>query len=362
MMNMQVIHDNKYNHQLFVLGRESRGISQIDMASQLGVSQGKLSKIENGLLSISDDDAESFSKILGYPINFFQRNEKVYGVGLSEFFHRKKQAVPQKQLMKIYARLEIRRIEINQLLKSVEIDEPNFPFMDPDNYNGDIERIAQTIRATWLLPRGPIANVIDIIEEAGGIVVPFDFEGANIDAICLSHPGSPPLIFTNFDRPSDRIRFTLSHELGHIIMHRRPPSEDTDIELQADRFASEFLMPKSDISSMLGDITLAKLASLKPFWKVSMGALLVRARDLNKITDRQYRYLWTQMGKSGYRTKEPEELSIPMEEPLTLNEIINIYQNELKYSRKELSSAVALSENEFNYYYSSPTVRLRRVK
>lgn len=359
---MQATHDTRYNHQLFVLGRESRGISQSEMAHQLGISQGKLSKLENGLLLITDEEAKAFSKILGYPLNFFQRNEKVYGVGLSEFFHRKKQAVPQKQLMKIYARLEIRRIEINQLLKSVDIDEPNFPFMDPDNYDGDIERIAQTIRATWLLPRGPIENVIDVIEEAGGIVVPFDFEGANIDAICLSHPGSPPLIFTNFDRPSDRIRFTLSHELGHIIMHRRPPSEDTDIELQADRFASEFLMPKSDIASMLGDLTLTKLASLKPFWKVSMGALLVRAKDLGKITERQYRYLWTQMGKAGYRTKEPEELAVPKEEALTLSEIINIYQTDLKYSRRELSSAVALSESEFNYYYSPPVTHLRRVK
>ncbi|MGG6311549.1 XRE family transcriptional regulator [Paenibacillus macerans] len=359
---MQVTHDFNYNHQLFILGRESRGISQSEMAVMLGISQGKLSKIENGLLSVNEEEIEEFSKILGYPIHFFQRNEKIYGVGLSEFFHRKKQSVPQKQLVKIYARLEIRRIEINQLLKSVDIEEPNFPFMDPDKYNGDIEQIAQTIRATWLLPRGPIANVIDVIEEAGGIVVPFDFEGANIDAICLSHPGSPPLIFTNFNRPSDRVRFTLSHELGHIIMHRKPPSEDTDIELQADRFASEFLMPKNDIASMLGDITLSKLASLKPYWKVSMAALLVRARDLGKITERQYRYLWTQMGKSGYRTNEPEELAISMEEPLTLSEIIKVYQNDLKYTSRELSSAVALSEKEFNFYYSPSPTHLRLVK
>lgn len=359
---MQVTHDLQYNHQLIVLGRESRGISQSDMAKQLGFSQGKLSKVENGLLAVTDEEISLFSRILGYPPHFFQRNEKVYGVGLSEFFHRKKQSVPQKQLMKIYARLEIRRMEIQQLLKSVDIDEPNFPYLDPDKYNGDVEQIAQMLRATWSLPRGPITNVIDVLEEAGAIVIPFDFEGANIDAICLSHPGSPPLIFTNFDRPFDRVRFTLSHELGHIIMHRRPPSEDTDIELQADQFASEFLMPKQEIASMLGNITLPKLASLKPYWRTSMASLLVRAKDLGKITERNYRYLWMQMGKSGYRTREPEELDISTEEPLTLKEILNVFKNDLKYTRKDLSSTVALSETEFAHYYTPFESRLRRIK
>lgn len=352
----------QYNHQLIVLGRESRGISQSQMAKLLGISQGKLSKVENGLVTLTQDELEKIADILDYPVHFFQRNERIYGMGLSEFFHRKQQSIPQKQLNKIYAKLELRRMEIQALLKSVDIGESNFFHLDPDEYDGDVERIAQLVRATWHIPKGPLQNVVDIIEEAGGIVVPFDFEGTKIDAISLWHPGSPPLIFVNFDRPMDRIRFTLCHEIGHLIMHRRPPSNNEDIEAQADRFASEFLMPKEEISHLLNNVNLQTLAALKPYWKVSMAALLKRASDLGKITERQSRYLWTQMGKAGYRSQEPPELEPPRETPWLLNEILEIYQKELQYTPRDISSALALKESEFKSIYSLKRPHLRLVR
>ncbi|WP_091011988.1 ImmA/IrrE family metallo-endopeptidase [Paenibacillus amylolyticus] len=283
-------------------------------------------------------------------------------MGLSEFFHRKKQAVPQKVLSTIYAKLELRRMEIQTLLKSVDTDDPAFFHMDPEKYDGDIEMIAQTVRAALKVPNGPIHNVMDILEDAGAVVIPFDYGGANIDAICLSNPGVPPLIFTNFDRPMDRIRFTLCHELGHIIMHRKPPTEDVDIEEQADRFSSEFLMPKKEISHYLSGVNIQKLAALKPYWKVSMNALLKRAVDLNKITERQSRYLWTQMGKSGYRVKEPAELDLPYEKPSMLEEIIQVHQNDLRYTPKDLSSATFLSQSEFEELYPVEAPRIRLIK
>lgn len=348
------------NPQMIVLGRESRGISQSSLAKKLGVSQGKLSKIENGLLSLSDEETKNLTKILAYPISFFSRSDKIYGVSLSEYFHRKRQSVSQKELNKVYARLELRRIEITTLLKSVDIEESNFFAIDPDKNNGDIEKIAQSVRAAWALPSGPIDNVVNVIEESGGIIIPFDFGEANIDAISNWHPGLPPIIYVNYNRPMDRIRFTLCHEIGHLIMHKKPPSNLDDIENQADRFAAEFLMPKNDISSSLNKLTLHKAAALKPFWKVSMGAILKRAADLNKITERQTRYLWTQMSKAGYRTQEPQELELPSEKPRILDEIINVHQGELQYSFPDLSSALNLNTEEFRrlYLHTKPTLHL----
>ncbi|MDF2858688.1 MAG: ImmA/IrrE family metallo-endopeptidase [Neobacillus sp.] len=360
---MQVtFNEVQYNKQLITLGRESRGISQIELSKVLGLSQGKMSKIEHGLIALTIDELQDIARALDYPASFFQRNERVHGVGLSEFYHRKRQTVPQKVLNKIYAKLEARRMEIASLLKSIDLGEPNFPHMDPDKFNGDVAQIAQIVRANWLIPQGPIENVIEIIEEAGGIVVPFDFEESNIDAITVFHPNTPPLIFTNFNRSMDRIRFTLCHELGHIIMHRKPPSEETDIEDQADRFASEFLMPKSEISSSLSNVTIQKLASLKLFWKVSMAALLMRAAALGKINEGQNKYLWELLSKSGYRKKEPEELAPPKETPRLLDEIIKLHQTELNYSISDLSQVLNLNDSEFRTIYSQPNSHLRLVK
>lgn len=359
---MLTANDNTtYNYKMVVLARESRGMGQKDLASLSGISQGKLSKIENGLLAITEEDISNLSQALGYPISFFKRSDRIYGVGLSEYFHRKRQSVSQKVLNKIYARLELRRMEISILLKAIDIGKINIQPVDPEEFDNDIEHIAQMVRAAWHIPKGPIDNVVDIIEEAGAIIVPFDFEKANVDGISVWHPGMPPLIFVNYDRPMDRIRFTLCHELAHIILHRNPPTSNVDIEEQADRFAAEFLMPKADIASMLRDLSMQKLASLKQYWKTSMGALLKRASDLGKITERQTRYFWMQMNKHGYRTMEPPELAPPMENPWLLDDIVKTHQADLKYSINDICSAISLRASEFQSLYLKNFGHLRLI-
>ena len=48
----------KVNYNMVTLARESRGLTQSELAGELGVTQGKISKIEQGLLSISDQNVD----------------------------------------------------------------------------------------------------------------------------------------------------------------------------------------------------------------------------------------------------------------------------------------------------------------
>jgi len=357
---MQAV-ERSYNHLMVVLARESRGVSQKELSSMTALSQGKISKIENGILALSESDIATISNVLDYPIHFFEKNERIYGIGLSEYYHRKRQSVPQKILTKVYAKIELRRMQITTLLKSVEFGEHNYFFMDPDKYDGNIDSIAQSVRAAWRIPKGPIENLVAIAEEQGAIIIPFDFEGAKIDGISVTSPDIPPLIFLNYDKPMDRIRFTLAHEIGHLIMHRVPPSNNEDIEEQADQFASEFLMPKSDIQSSLYDVNLQKLAALKLYWKVSMAALLRRARDLGKISEGTWKYLVIQMSKAGYKNQEPLELMPPVESPCLVDDIVDVHQNDLNYSMSDISTTIGLNDSEFQSIYTRKTSHLRLI-
>ena len=76
-----------------------------------------------------------------------------------------------------------------------------------------------------------------------------------------------PIIALNKDMPPDRIRFTLAHEVGHIIMHKiiSPTSDD-----EATSFASEFLVPSNEINFPPGGLKLSDFADLKRYWKVSI--------------------------------------------------------------------------------------------
>jgi len=164
----------------------------------------------------------------------------------------------------------------------------------------------------------------------------------------------PPVFFINAFSPMDRLRFTLCHELGHVIMHR---SIDPDMERQADEFAAEFLMPARDIKPYLVDISLAKLADLKRYWKVSMAALLKRATDLEVITPRKARSLWVELGKAGYRKREPVELDLPRESPSLLNEIIQAYTDDMEYSVSELALMLNLIDKEtIEIYFDSEKI------
>lgn len=330
------------NRFMVQVGRESRGLSQKELAVAVGVTQGRISKIESGTLPVPDDLLERLSRVLDYPPHFFLQEGSIMGIGIAEVFHRKRADVPKKRLDKIYALMEIRRRHVNQLLRVADMP-VNVPHLDPDEYQDNPEEIARIVRASWHLPRGPIENMTAMLEQAGIVVIPIDFETERVDAISRWVPDTPPLVFVNENAPVDRCRYSLAHELGHLVMHTYPTSE---IEPQANRFAAEFLMPGRDIRTDLRDVTLAKLAQLKPYWKVAMQALLYRAKELEAVTPTRWRSLWMQMTQLGYRTREPSEYDLPPERPRLLRELVEAHIHDLGYSPSDLAELIPLNEVE----------------
>jgi Zn-dependent peptidase ImmA (M78 family) len=216
------------------------------------------------------------------------------------------------------------------------------------------------MRVAWHLPRGPIRDVTQAIETAGGIVMRCPFPTRLVDAVSRWVPGLPPLFFVNESLPADRERLTLAHEIGHLVMHRTPSATMED---EAFSFAGEFLMPTSEIGPYLANLTLPRLASLKAEWRVSMAAILQHATRLGAITERHSRYLWMQMGKAGYRRQEPAELDFPKEEPRVLSALFDLHQREFGYSVADLSARFAIHEDELlKTYPLTPTVDEARRK
>lgn len=67
---------------------------------------------------------------------------------------------------------------------------------------------------------------------------------AAMDGVTMHAPDTLPCIFLNRSQPADRLRFSLAHELGHLIMHRVPTLQ---MEEEANAFAAAFLAPAKDI-------------------------------------------------------------------------------------------------------------------
>ena len=106
------------NPEMVTIARESRGLTQSELAKQLTITQGALSKIEGGLKAASPDILAKLSEILGYPEKFFFSREPVFGLGIGTLYHRKRQSLSSIVLAKIHAQINILRIHIGRLLAS----------------------------------------------------------------------------------------------------------------------------------------------------------------------------------------------------------------------------------------------------
>lgn len=335
-----------FNPAMLILAREARGLTQTDLASLAHISQAMLSKLEAEAKTPSDELWDRLAEALEYPAEFFSQTDTVFGPGLSEFFHRKRQDVGVKLLAKVHAQINIIRMHTARLLRSVELPESKIRPLDMAEFHspGDV---ARALRAAWQIKAGPIPNVIRVIEDAGGIVIRYPFGSARIDAISRWVPGMPPLFFVNEGLPTDRERLTLCHELGHLVMHDIPSEKMED---EANQFAAEFLMPENDIAPHLERVSVNRLAALKPYWRVSMAALLFRATELRKVSKKSAQFLWMQMAP--YRRQEPHELDLTPEAPSLLQEIIDLHRNTFGYGLPELSKMLNARPQELVTMYS----------
>lgn len=333
---------NQFNPDMLVLAREVRGLTQSQLARATAIDQGLVSRYESGVRPITEKDLSSIASELEFPEAFFFREGRRLGLGSNGLYHRKRQSMPTGQLRELHARVNLLRLDVERLLQGADFEVPyEIPEYPVNKFDKDVEQIAAMVRAAWKLPHGPIPNVVEVIENAGGIIYPCNFGTRKTDAIVQSVPNFPPVFLVNEEIPGDRLRHSLAHELGHLVMHDIP---NESMEGEADGFAAAFLMPASDIELDLEPVDLPHLAQIKPYWKVSIQALIRRARDLGKISERQYRSLFEQLSKLGYRTNEPNP--IPLEEPTLLKEILDVYTHDYGYTIVELAKLLSIDEEE----------------
>ena len=194
----------------------------------------------------------------------------------------------------------------------------------------------------------------EVLEDAGCVVIAHDFGTRGIDGFHFRAGASTPVFHLNSGLPPDRWRWTLAHELGHLVMAQELAADPKVLEQQADVFAGEFLAPGHEIRSSLHGLTYQKLAGLKLTWKISMQALIMKAYYLGTITSGQRAAMFKRLNKAGYRTREPETLDPPVEHPKRPFELAKSHMTQLGYSRTDLMELLAINERDLRAYYHDP--------
>lgn len=341
---------NKLNPKMIALARESRGLSQLELAEKLSLSASHMSRIEQDFIEVGEHHLKSISTVLNYPEGFFYELGENLPPALAL---RKRNVVAQKVMLPVEAQVNIYRLNVEKLLTAINHPDINLPVLDIEKLGSPAEA-ARKLRKLWKVEKGAINNLTQVLEENGLFLVNFDFNTERVDGMSILANGKFPIVFSNKRSLGDRQRFTLAYELGHLVMHLQTnPTFTRDISHEANEFAAEFLMPEKDIKGDFKDgVTLNILADLKRKWKVSMQALLYRSNDIGIITDNQKRYLINQFNSMNIRRREPAELDIPRENPMKLRDMITNYKNKQKLNVKQLALFFNSNEEEFLSKYS----------
>lgn len=298
-------------------------------------------RLENGLSEIRSEIIIKAALAYDLPEAFFAQTDPVFGAPVSVHpMWRKKADVTGRELDVVVAEMNVRVMHLRRLFEGVSVSNTSdLSRLDVEDY-GSPQNVAAVLRAHWMLPPGPIKNLTALAEKAGAVVVHSAMGGATVSGVTFAVPGMPKLIALNSDQPADRMRFTLAHELGHLVMHRFPLPQ---MEEEANAFASALLIPPSDLKPyILGRrIDLPLIASLKRQWKVSMQSLLMAITPVANLTANQTQYLWKQnlwkqISARGYRLREPPELDFPKEEPTIVDAVISVHRDGLGYSVETL--------------------------
>lgn len=277
------------------LARRITGMSLRALAERVGVSPTAVHKYEKNQDVPGSGVLIRLAEALGVGVEFFLRPARIQAMEPS---FRKRQSLSEAAEAAVMGRVQEwleRYLEAEALLAD---ESPRFAahFEWPEGFPRaihsvpDAEAAAQALRAAWELGQDPIDNLTELLEEKG-VKVGLVAADPGFDACTFwaEAEGKVPVIALRADLPGDRQRFSLGHELAHLLLRFPEVWSEAQGEWAAHRFAGAFLVPAAAARLELGirrhTVSLYELHMLKHKYGVSMQVWLYRAKELGILPE-----------------------------------------------------------------------------
>ena len=261
------------------LARTAAGLSLRDLEAKIGnrVTAQAIGKYERDESLPSSGVLIALGSALDVSVDHLVGDESLVLEGI-EF--RKKRIVGRKQEARVEAIIlgQLERYLVVEDLLGLPSTDWNPPHDAPYGVAemAETESAAQGLRSAWGLGLDPIPNMVELLEARGIKVMTMAL--GEIDGLTarVHRPGrlATRVVVVNSTHTGERQRFTLAHELGHIVIEVVPQLKAEDA---AQRFAGAFLMPAQSLRSEIGrhrtSVSLGELFDLKAVFRVSVQAL-----------------------------------------------------------------------------------------
>lgn len=325
--------------------RELRGLSKKELAERINKTPSAMSQIERGVINPDLETFVSLGFALKVPPSFFIHNPSPPNrIEIASCHFRALRSTSQ-ALRRQSARKGDMYIDFVELLESkgVQFPKENISnFYGPSIHSEEIEKTANELRRHWKLGYGPIPDIVKLVESNGIVVLPLEDSCIKVDAFSTWRSKRPCMLLS-MEKAASRIRFDVSHELGHLVMHEETAVGEKKTERQADMFAGAFLAPKeSFIEECPRRWSLNAFQQLKFRWKMSIQALLYRAKDLGCLSPSTYQRAMIQISKLNMRKNEGPEWDV--EKPVLINQALELLSDQVTLN--SLADELSVFPNE----------------
>lgn len=261
--------------------RVQNQLSLQQVADYLGVSKQMVSKYEKGKTLPGSEKLIALGKLFQQKVDYFFRQPEVQ---LGEINFRKRGKFGVKKVNAIKEEL---RIKIENYLLIENICHLETAFINPIaalsvQSKKDIIKAVEYLRAAWCIGNDPIYNVIALLEDHEVKVIEVNEDAMQFDGLATQIDEKYFVIVINKQMPIERKRFTLLHELGHLLLNLTGKSEK-EIEKYCNWFASEMLLSEENLKIEFGkyrsSINIEELKNVQLKYGISIGAMMYKLSE-----------------------------------------------------------------------------------
>lgn len=291
--------------------RKMAGLSMEALAERSGkvVTKQAIGKYEKGRMQPTGEVLAAMSSALGVKPGYFFRPPGPAALKKPEFRRKAKLSATEK------GRIEHQGLDfLERYLEIEDILDERVDFSNPIPENmrkvealEDVEHAAGELRRRWELGQAPISNLMEILEERG--IRLFELDASETFHGLSAWAGDTPLIAIRRQDDLLRQRFTIAHELGHMLLDFEQDCEGRAREKRCHDFAGALLLPREVILNALGrkraHIDIWEAKRIKGIYGISIQATITRAYRLGIIEEGTFKRFWIKVSREGWKKDEP---------------------------------------------------------
>lgn len=327
--------------------RKSKSISLADLGRSVGVSKQTIHRYENNVKTPSTNTLIELSKVFEKdPSYFFEDN--VFDIEIGDISFREKESITpdsfnienvksncKNYLQRLFELQELlgEEVKFNNPLEGIEITTKK-----------DVEKAAKNLRRKWKIGFNAIPDVTDLMESKNISVIEMDLIMDFTGLMGFANETIPFVVVNENLKDTSRKRFTLLHELAHIVLEFAEELSHGLKEKLCNHFAGAILLIDDTLLKELGTkrttISIHELKAIKEKYGISIQSIIIRARVTGLISYQTSEDWWNsyETWRSNNTNTNSFGQFLCKEKPLKLDKLIFRGINETRISWEKASN------------------------